>query len=348
MASEQSNTYGSCEGMKTTMSNSAVTIIQPAAITTSPDTAALVDAFLAGKSTRTIAAYRADLTDFAAFVNAATLDDAARALFAGGAGAANLTALNYRASLMERGMAAATINRRLAALRSLVALAQTIGIVPYELNVPGVKAQAYRDVRGPGDDGFRRMLVAVEARGDAKGIRDRAILHLLHDLALRRGEVVSLDRVHLDLGRNLLMVLGKGRTGREPLTLPAETRMVLTDWLTVRGEQPGPLFTNMDRDRTKTGRRLTASGIYRLIRRIGDEAGIRTRPHGLRHLGITHAIIATGGNVQKVQQFSRHKDVRTVLIYNDATTNHQGEVAALVAGFAKPDVVRNRGRQRVR
>lgn len=327
------------------MNEHAVTIIQPAPLAPTLDTSALVVAFFGGKSPRTIAAYKADLADFQAFIGAATMDDAARALLGQGPGMANLTALNYRNHLGERGMAAATINRRLAALRSLVALAQTIGMATFALKVPGVKSQPYRDTRGPGDDAFLRMLAVTEAREDAKGIRDAAILHLLHDLALRRGEVVSLDRVHLDLGRSALAILGKGRSGRELLTVPAATKQALAAWLAVRGDAAGPLFLNYDR--AGKGHRLGESGVYRMVRHVGREAGIATWPHGLRHLGITHAITATGGDIAKVQQFSRHKDVRTVMIYNDAGTNHQGEVAALVAGFAKPMPVRKRARKAV-
>lgn len=311
------------------MNDIAVTRIQPMSVTSSPEIAQLTDAFFAGKSPRTIAAYRQDLEDFRAFVGVATIDQAAALLLGNGQGAANLAALSYRNHLMERGMAA---------------LAQTIGMATFSLTVPGVKSQAYRDTRGPGDDGFLRMLAVAEGRGDAKGVRDAAILHLLHDLALRRGEVVSLDRVHLDLGRSALAILGKGRTGRELLSVPAATRQALAAWLAIRG---GPLFTNYDR--AGKGERLGESGVYRMVWHVGVEAGIKTWPHGLRHLGITHAIAATGGNIAKVQQFSRHKDVRTVMIYNDAGANYQGEVAALVAGFAKQAPVRgkaNKGRDR--
>lgn len=326
------------------MNENTMSIIQPTALLVTPDTRALVDAFLAGRSPRTIAAYKQDWADFARFVGAETMDDAAQILLGSGPGAANMAALQYRNHLHERGMAAATINRRLAALRSLVALANTIGMATFALKVPGVKSQPYRDTRGPGDDGFLRMLAVVEGRGDAKGVRDAAILHLLHDLALRRGEVVSLDRVHLDINRGTLAILGKGRTGRDLLTIPATTKQALQAWLSVRGDGQGPLFLNYDR--AGKGDRLGESGVYRMVRHVGGEAGLKTWPHGLRHLGITHAITATGGNIAKVQQFSRHKDVRTVMIYNDAGANHQGEVAALVAGFAKPAPVRQRARRR--
>jgi len=41
-------------------------------------------------------------------------------------------------------------------------------------------------------------------------------------------------------------VLGKGRTGRERLTLPAPTSAALGAWVERRGLEPGPLFVNFD------------------------------------------------------------------------------------------------------
>lgn len=92
--------------------------------------ARLVGAFLSGRSARTLDAYRADLGDFAAFVGVEGVDEAAGALLACGLGAANERVLAYRAHLLERGLSPATINRRLSAVRSLVKLARTLGLVP--------------------------------------------------------------------------------------------------------------------------------------------------------------------------------------------------------------------------
>src|SRR5262245_1483885 len=80
----------------------------------------LLSAFLRGRNARTLRAYRQDLTDFAVFASSRSLAEAAHRLLAHDHGAANELALGYRAYLVERGLAGATINRRLAALRSLV------------------------------------------------------------------------------------------------------------------------------------------------------------------------------------------------------------------------------------
>lgn len=310
--------------------------------------AALVGAFLAGRNARTMAAYGRDLADFRAFLAGAgrptaDLDDAARVLLAAGQGGANALALAYRASLLDRRLAPATVNRRLAALRSLVTLARTLGVVPWALDVAGVTAERYRDTRGPGRAGVAQLVAQLAARPDAKGRRDLAAVRLLYDLALRRAEVLALDVADVDLAAGTVAVVGKGRTERARLTLPAPTRAALAAWLAVRGAAPGPLFLTLDparKGRAEQGRapgsadagRLTGRSLHRIVRAVGDAVGIVARPHGLRHAAITDALERTNGNVADVAQFSRHRDVRTVLVYNDRRADVGGALAALVAG----------------
>ena len=118
-----------------------------------------------------------------------------------------------------------------------------------------MRAQSYRDTKGPGKEGYRSLLdQAKGSKKEPKRARDAAILHLLYDMGLRRGEVVSLDLDDLDLKAGVLVILGKGRTQKEPLTLPTETGAVLLSWVHVRGEDPGPLFTNLDPAKQGDGR----------------------------------------------------------------------------------------------
>ncbi|MDP3940475.1 MAG: tyrosine-type recombinase/integrase [Deltaproteobacteria bacterium] len=296
----------------------------------------LLAAFLAGRNPRTLAAYRADVQHFAAFLGAATVEDAARALLAGGQGRANETALRYRAHLQERGLSPATVNRRLAAVRSLVKVARVIGLVPWKLDVEPLKAEPYRDTRGPGREGFRRMLMLLEGRDDARARRARALLSLGYDLALRRGEVGALNVADVDLEAGTVAVLGKGRATKQRMTLPEPTRATLADWLEARGAEPGPLFLNFDR--AGKGGRLTPASINRIVHALGRAAGLRVTYHGLRHASITRALDLSGGNVRAVQRHSRHQDVRTVGRYDDERRDLAGEIARKVAEDAREDM----------
>lgn len=301
----------------------------PALRRTTP--ADLIAAFLAGRSQRTLDAYRSDLEDFREFVRAQDTNEAAQYLLGYGHGEANRLALAYRADLIGRQLQAATVNRRLAALRSLVKLARTLGMVAWSLEVSNLKVQTYRDTRGPGRQGFRRLLEETETRADAKSIRDRAALRLLHDLALRRAEAVALDLVDVDLEGGKLSILGKGRTQKETLSLPEPTKAALAAWIEARGHEPGPLFVNFDR--AGKGKRLTGTGLYLVVQKLGRRAGITApvRPHGLRHAGITEALDLTNGNIRAVQRYSRHRDLRILNLYDDNRTDLGGDVARLVA-----------------
>jgi integrase len=84
------------------------------------------------------------------------------------------------------------------------------------------------------------------------------------------------------------------------------------------------------------------------VRRIGQDGSLDVWPHGQRHLAITRALDVTSGNVRAVRDFSRHASIQTVMLYDDKRTSKQGEIAALVAGYAATETIRGRRWQRVR
>ena len=297
-----------------------------------PDRTRLLDIFLAGRSPRTLAAYQDE--DFRRFmethsVYAPTAGKAVEWLLGGPGVLANLLVDRYRSEMSEGGLPVATINRRLAMLRSLVKLANTLGLVSWTLWVRNVPAQPYRDTRGPGRNGFRAMLDAAGARPGPKGLRDVALLRLLHDLGLRRSEAVRLDVEDVDLPGDRISILSRGRSWKEPVTLPEPTRAALAAWLEARGSEPGPLFVNFDR--AGKGHRLTGTAVYHIVGRLGSKAGLTVRPQELRHLAITTALDMTDGDVRAVAKFSRHRDLRPLGRYRDNRYDLADKVSRLVA-----------------
>ena len=290
--------------------------------------------YLSTLSEHTRKAYTRDLRDFARHLGAADGLETLRRLIEGGPGEANTLALDYKGDLLRRGLSPQTINRRLAAIRSLVKLANTSGMISWELSVRGEKAQPYRDTRGPGRSGYQRILKAMDGSERPREIRDGAILHLLYDLALRRGELARLDLSDVDPQAGTLKILGKGRREPEILTLPEETKAALSRWIETRGGEAGPLFWNYDRRSKGARARLSSAGIYDLVLYRAAQAGIKTGPHGLRHAAITEALELTNGNLAAVRDFSRHKSYEVLRHYDDNRGNRAGEVAKLVAKAA--------------
>ena len=150
----------------------------------------LVKDWLSQKKPETVRAYRQDLESLAAWA-----PDAIESIVTADTGTANRTVARYKAYMIEHGLAPATINRRLAAVRSLVKLAKLFGLCQHDISITNVRSKAYRDTRGPGRDAVVRMV------DTASNPRDRALLVLLYNNALRRGEAVAMNIGDVDFDR---------------------------------------------------------------------------------------------------------------------------------------------------
>ena len=266
------------------------TMLVPTASPTVPD---LIRTFLDGRSPSTLSAYSRDLDDFARFLTGSRQEALGR-FFSQLAPRANADVLLYRHGLVARLLAPATINRRLAAIRSLTKLARLLGVVPWAIEVQDVPQETLRDTRGPGVETVAEMLrLAAEPR-DSYALRNVAMLRVMFDLALRVSEVVRLDVADLELDRGAIWVSGKGRAEKEVLSLPDTTQETVKAWLRVRGPEPGPLFLTLGprRNRRRSGNRFTSRGIYRIVQQLGERAGTKVWPHALRHSAITAAVDA--------------------------------------------------------
>lgn len=291
----------------------------------------LLTTFLETKSLATRNAYRVDLKCFLEFLSTMmvfTIDQVATLH----PHEANYAVLKYRDHL-NKIHSPATVNRRLGAVRSLFKLARLLGLSSSRIEIPNIKAEAYRDTRGPGLPAFKRMMVKANSQAAEKAARDYAILRLLFDLALRASELIELDLSNVDLEQKRISIKGKGRTQRQFLSLPQTSIDALLRWLNSRGSSEGPLFYNLVRS-VSTRKRLTRTGLYKLIRWMGIQVNIKTRPHGVRHLSITEACKAAQNNgfaLEEVMDHSRHKSISTLMIYRDRERDTQGAISTLVS-----------------
>ena len=240
--------------------------------------------------------------------------------------------LKYKAGLIDRGLKEATVNRRLAAVKSLVNYARRVGFCSWHLSdIKSERVKAYRDTSGISPAAFAKML-AVPDRETLKGKRDYALLRLLWTNALRRQEVSQCNVSDLDLEAKKLSILGKGRgTQKEIVDLQTKTCVALREWLEERGELgiEQPLFISFH---PYYGHRLTGDGIRKIVAGIAEAAGIpkAMSPHRIRHSSITAALDASGGDVRNVQKLSRHADLNTLMIYEDHRTGAQGRISELL------------------
>jgi integrase/recombinase XerC len=239
----------------------------------------------------------------------------------------------YKGELIQKGLKSATINRRLAAIKSLVAFSYNCGHCEFMLEaVKGEKLCAYRDTTGIDPEAFKRVLSAID-RTSLKGIRDYALLMLLWSNALRRSEVSKANIGDFDPAAKTLRIFGKGKgNNSEFVSLGSGTVMAIEAWLEARGETnpDKALFCSVNAG-YRDGR-LCTQAIYTVVKERCQSAGITKvmSPHRIRHSAITSALEATGGDVRRVQKLSRHSSLNTLLIYDDNRRNHQGEVTDIL------------------
>ncbi|HLF71941.1 MAG TPA: tyrosine-type recombinase/integrase [Dehalococcoidia bacterium] len=142
-----------------------------------------------------------------------------------------------------------------------------------------------------GDDDLARLFKGV-AGTDFESRRDKAIISLFVDCGLRIGEMAGINLDHLDLDERDVVVTGKGRRPRR-IRFVRETRSDIQRYLLKRVDHPhaedSALWIG------KRGR-LTVSGIYRMVVRRCQDAGLApVHPHMFRHT-FAHQYLRAGGN----------------------------------------------------
>ncbi len=285
----------------------------------------LIDNWLKTYPLKTRENYIASMKRFGEFAGDGMIPALAR-LIALDRGEAFLVARDYKAWLIERN-AASTVNQRLSALRSFVSQCFDAGLVGWQLNVKSERAQQYKDTRGPGEDGFLKMLeYARSIKNRTKSIRDVAILKLLYGQAFRRGALENLNMQDLEADGSVWIHL-KGHRDLVKFSLSKDVCEALNAWIETRGDHEGPFFNRVTQSGKILAPRLKGGGIWDIISKIGKKVNLATWPHGLRHAGITTALDRFDGDARKVMRFSGHSNIQTVMRYDDNRKDFGREVA---------------------
>jgi integrase/recombinase XerC len=75
-----------------------------------------------------------------------------------------------------------------------------------------------------------------------------------------------------------------------------------------------------------------------MVAKWGTKIGLRLTAHQLRHAAITHALDATNGDVRAVARFSGHRQLQTLVVYDDNRTDLAAEISRIIAGSADPSL----------
>jgi site-specific recombinase XerD len=221
----------------------------------------------------------------------------------------------YLAHLSERHLSAATVARKLAAIRALFRSLREHGQI--EQSPADLLATPRRTPHLP------RVLKATEmARlldsipsADPLHMRDRALFELAYACGLRAEEIVSLDTADVDHDGEQLRVEGKGSKTRF-IPVGEVALAALRRYL----ERARPALcaepTQTALFLSRSGRRLGTSDVRRRLRVWVTRAGVPggLSPHALRHSFATH-LLDGGADLRSIQELLGHSSISTTQVY---------------------------------
>lgn len=174
-------------------------------------------------------------------------------------------------------------------------------------------------------------------RDTVQGKRNYAIVALMLTGGLRDIEVsrACIEDLRTAGNHTVLYVQGKGRDEKtEYVIVPAQAERAIREYLRERGtvEPTEPLFTSLSNN--SKGQGMTTRSISGVCKAAMVAAGYdsdRLTAHSLRHTAVTLALIANGGDVQEAQQFARHANIATTMIYAHNLEKQRNRCSRLVA-----------------
>jgi integrase/recombinase XerC len=196
-------------------------------------------------------------------------------------------------------LAASTIARKLASVRSLIRFALGPAAVPDASFAP---RRPRRLPAAPRTDDIDGELDALEGKG-ALALRNRALGELVYSAGLRSQEAVDLDLADVEFEQEHVRIRGKG--GKERVVpLGEEAAFWVARYL--RDARPDLVHGANDAlFLSVRGRRLDTSTLRRLF----------AHPHRLRHAFATH-LLEGGADLRVIQELLGHSSLSTTQIYS--------------------------------
>lgn len=261
----------------------------------------------------TLDAYGHDLARFVAHAEASGVTEADRidAALVG----------TYLVALGREGLGARSAARHLSAVRGLARFLVRERVLPRDPCALVERPRVGR--RLPKVLSQEEILTLLEApdRTSFRGLRDRAMLHVMYAAGLRVSEVVRLKLGDIERRKGLVLAHGKGDKRRlVPLGEPALN--AIDAYLEARAAHPraaqtAALFLS------PRGGALTRQAIWKLLVGYARAAGVQkpSSPHKLRHSFATH-LLEGGADIRSVQALLGHADVSTTEVYTHLADDH--------------------------
>ncbi len=228
--------------------------------------------------------------------------------------------------LSKQKKSAATVNRFIAAVRTLFTYATKLGYIEKNPSLEMKTVKLPKRVPNFMTSSEVNELCNEPARDELLwASRDHALFLMLYSSGCRASEIVGLKLSDFMDGGRSAVVTGKGNKQRK-VYFAAEARKALSEYLTDRKKvleenhiekQPAELFINQN------GGALTTGGLRYILNRYSGVEGTNhhINPHAFRHTFAT-TLLGNGADVRMVQEMLGHSSISTTQRYTHITTEN--------------------------
>lgn len=263
-------------------------------------------------------AYGRDVVDFCGFLNEKGVKDPVRA--------GNSDVLSFLTTLRKEGKSAATINRKLASVRSfytflamenLVSGNPAVGIKPPRVERKELEYLTVEEVD--------RLLTTSEE--PVLGYRDKALMELLYATGIRVNEVIAANVADVNLRIGFFTCTGEtGKARIIPIGRPARAALEhyiyeVRKELVEEDSTEDALFVNF------YGKRMTRQGLWKILKEYGNKAELdkKLTPHLLRISFAVH-MVQNGADLKSLQELLGHEDMTATQVYLSVTKSRIKDV----------------------
>lgn len=264
-------------------------------------------------SPHTVAAYGRDLAQFSAFLDERTPGELPEQ-----AGERQVRA--WLMHLMEQGVGARSVNRKLSSLRGFFRFARLTGTIGAEPTALVDSPKNPRRLPEFVEQGrMHHLFTHVTLPQGDEGVRHRLVLELLYGTGMRLAELLALRPVDVNMDHGTLLVMGK-RAKERLIPMSDSIAEAIEAWLKVRAGLPGgadhdgPLLIGPG------GKPLSRRSVQRLVRHYLGEVTTQQKrsPHVLRHTFATH-MLEQGADLNAVKEILGHAGLAATQVYTHNT-----------------------------
>ncbi|WP_302784766.1 tyrosine recombinase XerC [Bacteroides fluxus] len=222
------------------------------------------------------------------------------------------------ASLMDRGCASSTINRKLSSIRAYY---------KFLLRKGEVAVDPLRKITGPKkkkplpvflrEGEMDKLLDDTDFGEGFEGCRNHLIIEMFYATGMRLSELIGLDDKDVDYSASLIKVTGK-RNKQRLIPFDEELKFSMQEYVNVRNETI-PVRSDAFFVR-ENGKRLYRSIVAYLVKRnLSKVVTVKKRsPHVLRHTFAT-AMLNNGADLGSIKELLGHESLATTEVYTHTT-----------------------------